>query len=142
MSDDPIMDATTHLETTDKDFEEIFALPEAPASATVRLFIDDFNTMITMRGTEVRDIVKQVEFIVDFAKKKGWKSTWNKEVYPTQSTASSPSQSQPTPSADPNQPVCSIHHRPMKLFDGKWGKFWKCTAKTGADEWCKEKVNI
>jgi hypothetical protein len=129
----------------EKDLKESFAqdLPEAPASATIRVYIDDFSTLVTMRGREVRDIVKQVEYIIDFAKKKGWKSTWNKDIPNPQSTASTPSQSHPAPTAVPNGlPVCSIHNRPMKLFDGKWGKFYKCTAKLGEGEWCTEKVNI
>jgi hypothetical protein len=146
MSDDPIMDATagydfeadmeSHKDDKfEKEVKDALGLPEAPASATVRVYIDDFSTLITVRGTEASDVVRKVEFIVDYAKKKGWKSTWTKDVSPTSATSSTSS----TPSSTP---TCPVHNRPMKLFHGKWGDFYKCTAKTGEDTWCNEKVNL
>jgi hypothetical protein len=150
MSDAPIFDpdevGDVAEDTFVKDVKEAIGLPEAPASATIRVYIDDFSTLITMRGTETKDIVRQVEFIIDFAKKKGWKSTWNKETpaYAPRTAAQPRATARPSSrvQADPDAPFCPVHNRPMKLFNGKFGNFYKCTAKINETEWCNEKVNI
>lgn len=152
MSDDPIMDATNFeaemdANNSDEQFEKMVkdtvGLPEAPASATVRVYIDDFSTLLTVRGTEASDVVRKVEFIINYAKKQGWKSTWNKETpnYPPSTGSTAPRQSNPNVQAVAGAPMCPVHNRPMKMFNGKYGNFWKCTAKIG-DGWCNEKVNI
>ena len=70
-------------EITEKDvMEATYQLPEAPASVNVKVWIDDYGVMLTMRGQKVSDIVKQLEYIIDTAKKKGWKPTWDKGEQP------------------------------------------------------------
>ena len=59
-------------------------LPEAPASATVRVWVEDYGVLLTMRGDQVGPVVKQVEWMVDYAKKKGWKPSWKEEKKATQ----------------------------------------------------------
>jgi len=54
-------------------------LPEAPASATVRVWIDGYGVLLTMRSEKVGDVVDKLEFIISKAKEKGWKSTWKEE---------------------------------------------------------------
>jgi len=134
MSNDPIMDAT---ETEKEVMEATYKLPEAPASVTVKLWIDDYNVMLTMRSQKVSDVVEQLEYIINTAKKKGWKSTWDKGEAP----ATGGKKAYSKPPADPNAPTCPTHNRQMRKFDGRYGEFWKCTAKIG-DGWCNEKVNI
>lgn len=132
MSDDPIMDATKGINEKDV-MEATYNLPEAPASVTVRFWIDDYGVMLTMRGQKVGDMVEQLEYIIDTAKKKGWKSVWDGKE--------NEKQPQKTAPADPNVPVCPVHNRPMKLMSGRYGDFYKCTAKVG-DGWCDQKQNI
>ena len=140
VDDEPFMQAEGEEDEFVKEVKQNVGLPEAPASATIRVYIDDFSTLITMRGTETKDIVRQVEFIIDFAKKKGWKSTWDKGTAPA--TGGSTYSRAPKPPPDPNAPMCPVHNRPMRKFSGKFGDFWKCTAKLGDNQWCTEKVNI
>jgi hypothetical protein len=144
MSDDPIMDATGGDDEFEKLVKDNVGLPEAPASATVRVYIDDFSTLLTVRGTEANDVVKKVEFIIEYAKKQGWKSTWTKEqpIYNPPAAPTGYSQPRPTVTETSGAPNCPVHNRAMKLFNGKYGSFWKCTAKMGEGVWCTEKVNI
>lgn len=126
-------------EITEKDvMEATYQLPEAPASVNVKVWIDDYGVMLTMRGQKVSDIVKQLEYIIDTAKKKGWKPTWDKGEQPK----ATPKRTYKKPPADPDAPFCPTHNRPMRKFDGRYGEFWKCTAKIGDDEWCNEKQSI
>lgn len=126
--------------TTEKDvMEATYNLPEAPASVTVKVWIDDYSVLLTMRSQKVGDVVEQLEYIIGIAKKKGWKSTWDKgEPNTGQPTASTPKKTTPP---DPNAPICSVHNRPMKKMTSQYGDFFKCTAKVG-DGWCNEKVNL
>lgn len=52
-------------------------LPEAPASVTARFWIEDYGVLLTMRGREVKEVVKKLEWVIDFAKKKGWRPRWS-----------------------------------------------------------------
>lgn len=115
------------------------SLPEAPASINIKFWVEDFGVLLTMRSDKVSDVIKQMEYVLDLAKKRGWKSTWEK-IPPAPVTAgTTPPQSA---TATGTAPYCSVHGRPMKLFNGKYGSFWKCTAKLAEGEWCQEKVNI
>jgi hypothetical protein len=118
---------------------ETFSLPESPASVNVKFWIDDYSVMLTMRSYKVSDVVKQLEYVIDLAKDKGWKSTWDKGSDSPKNTYNKP---QSSPQAAPGTPTCSVHNRPMKKFDGKYGEFWKCTAKTGDNEWCNQKQSV
>lgn len=106
-------------------------LPESPASLTVRFWVDDYGVMLTMRGNEVRTIVKQLEWVIDFAKKKGWKSKWSEKttVFPKSREAKA------------NQETCS--HVQFKVAQvkkegankGKWFKI--CTSCSKFLGWVK-----
>ena len=70
--------------TEEKIIKEVFEedngeLPEAPASANIKVWIDGYGVMLTMRGREVNQIVEQVKYIIDVAKKLNWKSSWKVE---------------------------------------------------------------
>jgi hypothetical protein len=117
-------------------------LPEAPASINIKLWVDDYSVMLTMRSERVSDVIKQMEYVVTLAKKRGWKSTWDKVPSTPQTTVSATPHGQTNMSASMDAPFCPTHNRPMKKFTGKWGEFWKCTAKINESEWCSEKVNI
>ena len=172
MSDDPIMDVTGGDDQTIKDVVEAFALPESPASVNIKVWIDGYGVMLTMRSHKVADVVSQLEYIIDTAKRKGWQHTWNKDMpvtppptpQPLQPTPAQPQyvpvpqpqytqqpapQPQyqavaqaPQPQSPTPPPNCSVHGRPMKMFNGKYGAFFKCTAKLGENQWCDQKVNI
>lgn len=130
------MEATNFEEAVED--EIVNPLPEAPASVNVKFWIDDYGCMLTMRGTKAKEVVKQLEWVVNYAKEKGWASTWNKDETPPKGYQGG---SKPAPPADPNAPSCPTHNRPMRKFDGKYGPFWKCTAKIG-DGWCNESISI
>ena len=79
---DPIMEATKGFEEEVED-EIVNPLPEAPASATVRFWIDDYGCMLTMRDQQAKEVVKRLEWVVNYAKQKGWTPTWNKDETPS-----------------------------------------------------------
>lgn len=54
-------------------------LPEAPASATIRFWIDGYGVMLTMRDEEVLEVVNKLQQVIKVAKKQNWKPTWKKE---------------------------------------------------------------
>jgi hypothetical protein len=131
------MDATDY----DKNVVDAFQLPESPASVNVKFWIDDYGVMLTMRSYKVADVVEQLEYVIKLAKKKGWKPTWDKEKsnVPPKKTYTPRKTSTP---ADPDAPFCPVHNRPMKKMSGRYGEFWKCTAKIGDNEWCNKSKSI
>ena len=89
-------------------------LPEAPASATIRVYIDGYSTLLTMRSTKVKDVIAQTEYIVNYAKSKGWKTTWDKEdAKPSQDTCEH---------KDKTTKVSSGHNKP----ENKGRKYESC----------------
>lgn len=54
-------------------------LGEAPASANLKVWIDGYGVMITVRGNESSDIVTKIAFLVKYAKEQGWKNTWDEK---------------------------------------------------------------
>jgi len=60
-------------------FLEPNGLPEAPASATIRVWIDGYGVLLTMRSEKVKDVVNKILTVVKIAKEKGWKPTWKEE---------------------------------------------------------------
>lgn len=54
-------------------------LPEAPASATVKFWIDGYGVMLTMRDVEVKNILAKLAIVIQKAKDNGWKNTWDTE---------------------------------------------------------------
>lgn len=103
-------------------------LPEAPASANLKVWIDGYGVMITVRGTEVDDIVTKIEFLVKHAKDKGWKNKWD-ETIPTKPTVE-PSRATTAPSR-PLKTWCEIHGVTMKRRTSKNGKLYTSHIENG-----------
>jgi len=57
-------------------------LPEAPASATVRFWIDGYGVLFTMRDEKVAGVRDKLEVILQYAKQKGWKPSWKEDEKP------------------------------------------------------------
>lgn len=55
-------------------------LPEAPASATVRVWIDGYGVLITTRDNEVGKVIERVAWIMNFAKENNWKPSWKEQA--------------------------------------------------------------
>lgn len=97
------------------------SLPEAPASATVRVWIDGYGVLLTMRDEQVKEVVKKLEEIVNFAKKKGWKSSWKEEEKP---------KTKPCPECDG-----MMEFRSGISKKGKKYALWECQANKEHTEW-------
>lgn len=54
-------------------------LPEAPASVTIRVWIEGFGVMLTARDEKVASLLKKTETMIAYAKSHHWKNTWDKE---------------------------------------------------------------
>lgn len=54
-------------------------LPEAPASANFRVWIDGFGVQFTIRSEKFKDVVGKLEFAINLAKERGWKPTWKED---------------------------------------------------------------
>ena len=68
---DEILD---EVKLNQEELEENKDLPEAPASATVRIQTPGgFEWMLTMRTKRVGQLVKQIEALEDLIESKGWK---------------------------------------------------------------------
>jgi len=108
-------------------------LPEAPASANIKFWVDGFGIMLTMRGTEVSDVLGKVIKVVGHAQEQNWQPSWKE----------GPTGPSETPEwLKETVPMCKVHNREMRRFDGKFGPFYKCTKKLGEGEYCNEKANI
>lgn len=92
--------------------EKPMNLNEAPASATVRVWIDGYGVLLTMRSDKVKDVVEKLVFIIDKAKKEGWKPTWKKE--------------EPEPETVSDAPTCPVCNKSMVKRKGAKGAFWGC----------------
>ncbi len=97
-----------------RDIPEELPLPESPASANVKVWIDGFPVMFTTRNGKMDVVVKRIEFLLQKAKEKGWKNTWDKEAPTT---------------AHPTLPACPKCGSPLKEAVSKTGiKYTKCSA--------------
>ena len=72
------------MEATEKEMKEVADtfdnhLPEAPASANIKVWIEGFRVQFTTRHEKMSEVVKRVEQLIAIAKSKGWKPTWKKE---------------------------------------------------------------
>ena len=85
-------------------------LPEAPASVTIKTWIDGYGVMITMRSEEVSDVIHKLEFVIDYAKSKGWKPSWKEEEAETKPSV-----------------LCPLCSSPMVKRTSTKGPFWGCT---------------
>ena len=140
---------TDELEDFIEEEKEKENLPESPASINIKFWVDDFGVLLTMRAVRVSTLVKQLEDILKIAKEKGWKPSWVKEPTVHQTSTQTPSVSvyqHPQGVSGVGQgttlPLCPVHNRSMRLFKGKWGDFYKCTAKLDDGQWCNEKRKV
>lgn len=111
---------------------EIEGLPEAPASATVKVWIKGYGVMLTVRDTKANDMIKKTEMIIDYAQSHGWKNVWD-----TPTSIQTPSQ--PT---NPQAPICGVHRVAMTWKTGVSKKtnkpyaFWSCSTKNADGSFC------
>lgn len=110
-------------------------LPESPASANLKVYIDGFGAMITIRGTESQALVAQIEEMVKIAKLKGWMPSWNTETNKAF-----------TPKVEvKDTPNCGIHGNPMVWKEGnskttgRHYAFWGCPTKNADNSFCSYK---
>ena len=102
----------------DADDQKDQELPEAPASMTMRVWIQGYGVMLTVRDNKVASLLKKTETMIDYAKSHQWKDKWNEDA------VSQPRGSQTPPSV--NLGNCKDCGAPMA-----WSKNNKryCTAK-------------
>jgi hypothetical protein len=67
---------------------------ESPASATIKVWIDDFGVLLTVREEKVNSLLVKVGKLIDYAKSHGWKPVWNKETTPSFTPSTQPKTSQ------------------------------------------------
>ena len=113
---------------------DIENLPESPNSANIKVWIDGFGVMFTMRDNKMQNVVKKVTTLIQLAQEKGWKHTWETgktiTLVPTVSQAGK---------------NCGIHGSPMVFKEGvskKSGKpyaFWACDTKNADGSFCNFK---
>jgi len=86
------------------------ALPESPASANIKVWIKGFGVQFTMRGKIMRDLMINMQMLIDEAISKGWQPTWDKgtNVPPVASSS-------PTVPVTQNLGVCPKCGAPNKL---------------------------
>ena len=116
--------------------------PEAPASATVRVSIEGFEWMFTLRafGSETKapaTLLKRIKWVNEQLAKAGAKPIFGKNAAPP--VAKAP---EPQPEEDETPPDwCPIHKCKMKKWS-KDGRSWYSHAvdlPDGETEWCTGK---
>ena len=111
-------------------------LPEAPAVANIKVWIQGYGVMLTVRGEKMMDIVKKTETLVDYAKSHGWKNVWDTPGVPQSAVVGQPTGA---------QTMCGVHGVPMSRKQGvsaKTGKpydFMSCPQKNADGSWCTYK---
>ena len=67
-------------------------LPESPASANIKVWISDYGVMFTVRDKKMNKVVERIEFLIEMAKRKGWKPTWSDNGHSKATTVSQATQ--------------------------------------------------
>ena len=57
-------------------FDEDYRYSESPASSNVKVWIDGYGVMFTLRGATMNTVVSNMTTLIEYAKKKGWKTSW------------------------------------------------------------------
>ena len=128
---DEALDEAQMVADEAKDME----LPEAPASMTLKVWIQGYGVMLTARDTKVSSLLKKTETMIDYAVSHGWKNRWDDP--PMVGTTVLP---QPT---NPQAPSCGIHGTPMTWktgvakASGKPYAFWACNTKNANGTFCQ-----
>ena len=117
-------------------------LPESPASANIRFWIEDYSVQLTMRDMEVNPLVEKITKMINIAKERGWKPTWDKGTPVTVPVAPVTPQSQSL--------VCPVHGTVMVLKPAGVSKstnkpyppFWSCPSKNADGTYCKSRPSV
>lgn len=110
---------------------DLGALPEAPASVTVKVLYRGHDVMLTLRGLDGRSVLGRLDVAL----------TWLAEHGATPATTSG---SSTRPADSGPAPTCPTHGRPMKA--GKRGG-WFCPVKIADDDgagrpvYCRQRMN-
>lgn len=77
----PNGDASQAIEEalTEEKERELETLPESPASANLKVWIEGFGVMFTVRDTQASEVIAKILNIIALAQKKGWKPSWREE---------------------------------------------------------------
>lgn len=101
---------------------DLTALPEAPASVTVKLAYRGRDVMLTLRGLDGRSVLGRLDAALD----------WLEQHGATPATSTTTSAGPAAAAVDQvAAPTCPTHGRPMK--QGKRGG-WYCPAKLADDD--------
>jgi len=139
---DEYMDKQEQKELKEKNYHkpgDTTELPEAPASATVKIKSPNgYEWLYTVRDTKAGELITKMSFLERVFQSEGWT--------PLTQGYQKTSQKQPKPeNLDPNAPICSIHNRKMdwktgvSKTSGKPYAFWSCSIKNPDGSWCQYK---
>jgi len=110
-------------------------LPEAPASANIKVWINGYGVQITMRSNKVNDVVREVEFIVNMAKEKGWKSKWDEAPISGGSFGNCPKCQSPLKELAKDGVALGL-----KCSSNKWNKMTKRAEGCDYIDWYKKNI--
>lgn len=109
--------------------EEIASLPEAPASMTIRFYIDGFSILFTLRDLTGKSLLEKFPPVFQAIKKLG-----GKPYYKDEDEGDSRSNG-----GNEAVKICSLHQVPMKHWSKDGRSWWshKYFTPDGKEEWCK-----
>lgn len=116
-------------------------LPEAPASATVKIKTPlGFNWLFTVREKDVASLIHKMKFMEEAFNQANWSP---ENGFTKNGAASNTASNQPHNTAE--TPICKYHGKPMTWKTGVSKKtnkpyaFWSCSEKLGDGSWCDYK---
>lgn len=118
-------------EEKEEEVKESNGLPEAPASATIRFWINGYGVMLTMRDEKVFPLVDKIQKIIGIGQAKGWQQKWPEPA------------GSPTPQAKKIDPeTCNVDHsslqpRQVKKEGPNKGKWFVSCDKCNYFKWVK-----
>ncbi len=129
-------------------------LPESPSSVNVKVWIDGYGCIFTLRDKEMFNCVKKLTTLIGLFKEKGWKPTWDKVIPAAANNPAFKDFTNPTPE-NGTTPVCGVHGTNMEWKEGVYkdgvfkfgpekgqpraGKpygFWSCGQTNADGSWC------
>ncbi len=127
-----VMDESARLSQPEKP-----PLPEAPASATVKVVSPKgYSWLFTMRSDSAEDLLFKTLTMEGHFENYGWKPV-------EEGKQAAKAQGTPQPTGEP--PVCAIHGKPMEWksgvskTNGRPYGFWSCTEKLADGSYCPYK---
>ncbi len=141
---DEEMEAALDSVKMDSAKSDIENLPDSPNSANIKVWINGFGVMFTMRDNKMKNVVNKIETLIQIAQEKGWKNVWDSPtpVKPTIVATGATTGGQGQGSTQ----VCGIHNISMVWKSGiskKTGKpyaFWSCPSPAVNGIYCSFKV--